>query len=189
MITILIGKSAAGKDSVLNKLIEKGYESLVLTTSRPMRNGEVNGKDYYFVSKDKFKDMIKKDLFVEYRIYQTLMDNCPDEWYYGLSKMELYKNNDNGKYVVPLDINGAKSLIKNIDNNYKVIYLDVSDTIREKRAKKRSSFDQTEWNRRMEDDKSKYSKENLDSVNAIRVLNENISLEELVNKIDEIINL
>lgn len=47
MLTILIGMSASGKDAILRELVANhGFREIVTTTTRPMRKGEVNGKDY-----------------------------------------------------------------------------------------------------------------------------------------------
>ena len=49
MLTILIGMSASGKDAILRELVANhGFREIVTTTTRPMRKGEVNGKDYNF---------------------------------------------------------------------------------------------------------------------------------------------
>lgn len=50
MITLYIGKSAVGKDTLLKKQIEDGVSPIISFTTRPMREGEVNGVDYNFVS-------------------------------------------------------------------------------------------------------------------------------------------
>ena len=53
MLLILAGKSASGKDTLLNELIKnQNFNPLVSTTTRPMREGENEGKEYFFVSKD-----------------------------------------------------------------------------------------------------------------------------------------
>lgn len=52
MLTILIGMSASGKDAILRELVANhGFREIVTTTTRPMRKGEVNGKDYNFISR------------------------------------------------------------------------------------------------------------------------------------------
>ena len=51
-IIILVGQSACGKSAIYKQLVKKGYKGLITNTTRPMREGEVDGKDYNFLSKD-----------------------------------------------------------------------------------------------------------------------------------------
>lgn len=163
MITILVGKSATGKDTIQRKLVANhGFESLVSVTSRPMRDGETNHVDYHFVDKDVFEHLISLDSFIEYREYHTLVEGKPDIWYYGMQKFELEPDK---KYVTILDVQGAKDFIKYFgrDNIY-VAWIDVPDDVRKKRAEKRGSFDETEWERRLKDDNKKFSEAARDEI-------------------------
>ena len=73
MIYILVGGSGAGKTSLGEKLRENGTNKIVSHTTRKMRVGEVDGKDYYFVSRDEF-------MAVEKLEYEEYANN-----YYGIS--------------------------------------------------------------------------------------------------------
>lgn len=159
MIVILLGKSASGKDTIARKLVKARpadfFTKLVGTTSRPIRENEKNGVDYNFVSKDEFSQLINNDMLLEYRAYNTLVNNKPDTWYYGFSKtpLDLSKN-----YIVVLDVDGAKHFISyyGAENCY-VVFVDASDSEHEYRARKRGSFDKSEWDRRNADDILKFS--------------------------------
>lgn len=64
MLTILIGMSASGKDAILRELVANhGFCEIVTTTTRPMRKGEVNGKDYNFISRKEFEKGIAEGRF------------------------------------------------------------------------------------------------------------------------------
>ncbi len=65
---ILSSPSGAGKTTISKRLMdmEQGIAMSVSTTTRKMRKGEIEGKDYYFVSEDKFKSMANKGDFLEY---------------------------------------------------------------------------------------------------------------------------
>lgn len=64
MLTILIGMSASGKDAILRELVANhGFREIVTTTTRPMRKGEVNGKDYNFISRKEFEKGITEGRF------------------------------------------------------------------------------------------------------------------------------
>jgi guanylate kinase len=67
-ILVLSGPSGAGKSSLLNEVINDIGECYfsISTTTRPMRDGEINGVHYHFVDEDEFKKDIEEDLFLEY---------------------------------------------------------------------------------------------------------------------------
>lgn len=94
---VLSGASASGKTEVAKMLASKyGIVKVITTTTRPMRVGEVNGRDYFFVSKDQFEEMIRNDEFVEFTIYNGN--------YYGSTKSQIGPN----KCIV-IDPQGLKS--------------------------------------------------------------------------------
>ncbi len=77
MIVMIAGSTGAGKTTIINKVIEKlGKDSIdrfASCTTRPMRNGEVDGKDYYFLSEDEFYQKIQTHQIVEAkRVYGNL---------------------------------------------------------------------------------------------------------------------
>lgn len=154
MLTILVGESAAGKDFIQKHLEEGGYEPLVSTTTRPMREGEVEGKNYFFVDRETFEQGIKDDKFIEHRAYNTLVNGKPDTWYYGMRKMQL---DPNKQYITVVDCDGAKGLMDYFGkNNCFVVYVFAEDLTRQARAQSRGSFDLTEWTRRLADDSIKF---------------------------------
>ena len=66
IMIVLIGASASGKTEAAKMLMAKyGIQKAITTTTRPMRVHEVDGRDYFFVSKEKFDQLIKEDKFVE----------------------------------------------------------------------------------------------------------------------------
>ena len=150
MITILCGKSASGKDSLLKELVKGGFEPIVSYTSRPMREGEQEGREYHFTDREAFEQMIRDDKLIEYRTYDTLVGNVPDTWYYGMVKQEFDKDKD---YVVVLDLDGAENFIRYAGReNCLVCYINAHYSNRTARAMQRGSFDETEWKRRMKAD-------------------------------------
>jgi len=63
---IIVGPAAAGKDHLKKRLGEKGYLLDVSYTSRPPREGEVDGVDYHFLSIKDFQEKIMRKQFYEY---------------------------------------------------------------------------------------------------------------------------
>jgi len=155
MYLILCGKSGSGKDTILKRLVKRGFTPIVSLTSRPIREGETNGVEYNFVSRELFESLIRDKKLIEYRTYDTLVGGEPDTWYYGLEKAAADLEHD---YVVVLDINGAKSFMEYYGReNCLCEYIMVSDEERTERAMMRGSFDETEWKRRMEADAKDFS--------------------------------
>lgn len=158
--TILVGKSASGKDAVRKQILKiSSYKSIISTTSRPPREGEQEGVDYYFISKDEFIELIEDGAFAEYRKYNAIDKNDENVvWYYGTRKNNKY--NERSKYIIILDLDGARSFIDFYGaDNCRVCYIFCNDEERERRAKegRGEDFKQNEWNRRLEDDNKKFA--------------------------------
>ena len=102
-ILVLSGPSGAGKSTIIDassKEIGEYYFS-VSTTTRAPRDGEVNGKDYYFVSKEEFEADIEAGNFLE---YATVHGN-----YYGTSLKPVREALENGKLVIfDIDVQGHR---------------------------------------------------------------------------------
>lgn len=177
--TILVGKSGSGKDYLLKYMVQKGFTPLVSHTTRPKRANEIDCLDYYFVGVTEF---LANNDFIETRSYDTELNGEKHTWYYGLSNRELDRNKDKN-IVTIFDIPGANEFIKNTGMDCNIIYLDVSDEIRKNRAILRGSFCDIEWNRRVLDDAKKFSDKELKSIIKHTVINENITIDELYNKV------
>lgn len=177
MLNILCGKSGCGKDTLLNELKKDGFVPLISTTSRPMRDGEQNGREYNFTTAEDFKARIANGEFIEYRTYNTLVNGKPDIWYYGMPKQEFDKNTD---YIVILDMGGAREFLNTYPkDDIFVCYIDTDDDLREARASKRGGFDKTEWDRRAADDAVKFAEPVLQELTDARISNNSYTVEEL----------
>ena len=178
MIYTLCGASASGKDMIQSIMINKyGINPIVSMTSRPMRVGEVDGREYIFVSDTEFKLMIKHDKLIEYREYNT----ANGIWYYGLPKMEF---DDDKDYVVILDVNGTKDFIKCIGaDKCKIFHITCPREERTKRAMNRGSFDLTEWERRLRADDEDFSIDKFDGLDYTVINNYNRDINDVVKEI------
>lgn len=181
-ILILCGKSGSGKDWI-QKLIIKNekFKPIISWTSRPKRENETEGVEYHFCSKKEFEYMIKQNKLIEYRSYNTLLNGKEDTWYYGILKEDLDLENE--RYVVILDLNGAKSFMNYYGKeNCHCVFVDASQTVRTERAKKRGSFDETEWNRRLKADEEDFEMHKVAEVIDKIVINNTYSSAEKVLK-------
>jgi len=70
LLVVISGPSGVGKDATLERMKERGYPCrfVVTVTSRPQRSGEVNGRDYHFVSEQEFEAMIARDDLIEHAL-------------------------------------------------------------------------------------------------------------------------
>lgn len=93
MLYCVMGPSGSGKDTVVNyivKLSKQVYAKLVQFTTRPKREGEIDGVTYNFISMDDFLKYDKEDI-AEYREYKVADGST---WVYGTFKSELLKSKD-----------------------------------------------------------------------------------------------
>ena len=107
-LIIISGTTCAGKGTVIKKLLER-HNDLLLSisyTSRPKRDNEKDGVDYYFVTKEKFEEKIANNDFLEYAKVQY-------NDYYGTPKKEVIEDLEKGKDVIlEIDVEGAKQIKK-----------------------------------------------------------------------------
>lgn len=102
LLIVVSGFSGAGKGTAMKKLVEKyqTYALSVSATTRKPREGEVNGREYFFKTVDEFKEMIAKDELIEYAQYV--------ENYYGTPKAYVEEQLKAGKNVIlEIEIQGA----------------------------------------------------------------------------------
>lgn len=172
-IICLIGACSSGKDSILQEIIKNpNYKPSISYTTRPMRDGEKDGREYNFTNVKHFKDMLKNKDLIEYRSYDTLVNNNPQTWYYGLSKHNNGIDLSTHSSVVIMDVDGCKSLIDYYGReNVYVVYIKTWAITRMARCIKRGDYDETEFNRRLKDDERVFSKDNLESLNIDLALN------------------
>ena len=114
MIVILSSPSGAGKTTLVRKISKlKNYQVSISHTTRTPRTNEVNGKDYFFVKKKEFKNLIKKKQFLEHaKVFKN---------YYGSSKKLVLSKLKKGKNVIfDIDWQGTKQ-IKQKKLKYKLI--------------------------------------------------------------------
>lgn len=107
-IVVITAPSAAGKTTLIKKYLENHPQTLfsVSHTTRDKRSGEIEGKDYYFIDKEKFEEMINEGKFLEWANVH--------EHYYGTSFEEIEKaKNKNDTLILDLDIQGALFLKEN----------------------------------------------------------------------------
>lgn len=106
LLVVLSGPSGVGKGTVRKALFEldgNNFTYSVSMTTRPKRPGEVDGKDYYFVTEEEFKKRIEKGGFLEYNYF------CGN--YYGTPLDKVEEALDSGKeLVLEIEVNGCRQV-------------------------------------------------------------------------------
>ncbi len=118
ILLIVSGPSGAGKGTICSLLLQKYsqiYYSVSMTTRTP-RKGEVNGKDYHFVSKQEFEKLIAENAFLE---YAQVYDN-----YYGTLRSHILgKINQGIDVLLEIEIDGASQVKEKFPDGVTVFIL------------------------------------------------------------------
>jgi guanylate kinase len=132
---IILGKSGSGKNYLMDGLIKLGLKPCVKTTTRPKREGEKEGYDYYFLNKEDFFSFLDDDLMLVYQDFLVKPSNSVEQiWYYGISKDEF--NKSDVAILTPKEYNTVINLFNRKD--FFVVYLDIDRNTREERIKSRN---------------------------------------------------
>lgn len=129
---IVSGASGTGKTSLLRSVLYglKSFDTSTSHTTRPPRDNEINGMDYYFVSPEKFEEMIEGGHFLEYaKVFRH---------YYGTSRDEVKQKMAAGNSVVlEIDWQGAQQVKRNIPDAFAIFILPPSIAELKTRLEKR----------------------------------------------------
>ncbi len=116
-LIIMSGPSGVGKGTIRKALMNDTSLNLAYSismTTRPKRNGEINGVDYYFVSHEEFEQNIRKDKLLE---WAEFVGNK-----YGTPAREVERLRALGKNVIlEIEVNGAKQVIDKFKDDQKLI--------------------------------------------------------------------
>jgi len=163
-IVFIMGKSSSGKDKIFKKLIadeELKLNTIVMYTTRPMRQGESDGAEYYFVSDDTAAKMEAEGRIIEIRAYHTVHGIWK---YFTLDDGQIDINK--GKYIVIGTLEAYEKFCDHYGKEHLMpIYIDVEDGIRLTRAlareKKQEHPKYAEMCRRFLADSIDFSEENI----------------------------
>ena len=145
-MVILMGKSGAGKTTVLNELVKLGFKKAVTCTTRPVRPGERDGVDYHFLTAEKFEEMESAGMFAE--------TAHTGKHAYGSLK-ESYMD---AATVIILTPDGAENTVRRVGRkNMLAVYLYADKKLLIKRLKERGD-DPKEFMRRLAEDDARFEK-------------------------------
>ena len=173
----LIGKSASGKDTIVQELLKRTnniFHGVVSHTTRPKRDYEIDKKDYYFVTEEEISKLCEEDKMLEI--------SCFNNWLYGTCIESFDKEKIN---LGVFNIQGICSLLEREDIDLRIFYVQASDKVRLMRQLSR------EENPNIEEIIRRYKTDNLDfkdyNINFLFTAIENNNSEDFENCLATII--
>ena len=186
-IFALLGYMGVGKDTILKQVLKDmdDVKPIISTTTRPMRKGETEGVEYYFIDDTEF--FRRGTDFVEQRIYHTkVKENGVEKeatWRYGIERAELEKDD---YLIVIVDSVGYKEL-KNYVGNGRIVPIFISAPQEELKARALARGDlEAEVDRRLKDDYERFMDFRVRTVYH-EVKNGEGRLEEAIKEVENII--
>ena len=193
LIFLLIGKSASGKDELARRLLadkDLDLKPVVLYTTRPMREGEKNGREYNFIKEEERQALHSEGRVIEERVYHTVFG----DWYYLTveddklncdSEDDFFAINTIEDYVKYRDHFGADRVVP--------LYVEVSPDIRKQRAVEREMRqdqpNMAEVERRFIADEKDFSDEKIEAAGIIKRFSNDGDLDDCYEMIKNEIEL
>ena len=140
---ILCGKAASGKDHLRKILEGRGFNYGVSYTTRLPREGEIDGKDYFFLEESEFEELIESNFFYEYVSFNG--------WKYGTSREQWFETDD----VFIMTPSGIRKLHAADRKSSFIIYIDIPTEVRRERLELRKD-NADSISRRLEADESDF---------------------------------
>ena len=144
VLVVISGPSGVGKGTLAKLLVQKN-ENISLSiscTTRAPREGEVDGREYFFITKDEFKDKISQGGFLEYSEHF--------ENFYGTPRAFVEQSLKKGDVLLEIDVNGGLEVKKNFNDAVLIMLTPPSKEEIKNRLLKRSTESEEKINLRMQ---------------------------------------
>ncbi len=145
-LLIFCAPSGSGKSTIVQHLmkLDLGLAFSISATSRKPRSGEVNGREYHFISPEQFRSKIESNAFIEWE------EVYPDQ-YYGTLRSELERIWNKGQHALfDIDVVGGLNLKKSFRDKALSIFVEPpSLKVLEKRLKERGTDDEASLEKRL----------------------------------------
>lgn len=175
---VLSGSSGVGKGTVLKGFLEKNPNFMlsISCTTRNPRPGEIDGVNYFFISKDEFENCIKENKFLEWAEFAGN--------FYGTKKKYIKQCLDEGKDIIlEIDTQGALQVKKQMPEAVLIFICPPSYEALEKRLRGRHTEDEATIQKRLEQVKTELERaEKFD----YRIVNDN--LDDAINELSRVID-
>jgi guanylate kinase len=133
VVYIISAPSGSGKSTLVNEILKSvtDLEFSISYTTRPPRGSEIDGRQYYFISRPEFEQMIREDKFLE---YAEVFGN-----YYGTAKCFLEEAEQKGRdLLLDIDVQGAEQIQRKLPDATSIFILPPDRKTLEERLRKRS---------------------------------------------------
>ncbi len=144
-VYIISGPSGSGKDTILAEVLKNKSDIFfsISSITRDMREGEIEGEKYHFISKSDFEKGLENDAFLEYNKY---LEN-----YYGTPKAPVEENVKLGNdVVIEVDVNGADNIRKKLPGTISIFIMPPSFEVLKTRLSGRGTETKEQINGRMD---------------------------------------
>ena len=187
-IYYVMGKSSSGKDTIYKKMLERHpwFRTIVPYTTRPIREGERDGVEYFFVDEERLREMQESEQVIEVRSYNT---RCGIWTYFTADDGQI--DLDTHDYLVIGTLVSYRALREYFGEEKLIpVYIEVDDCLRLARAvereRRQAEPKYTELCRRFLADEEDFSEENLSRAGITRRF-ENGDLDACLEEIEEYI--
>ncbi len=185
---VFMGKSAVGKDTLFAKTMSRHPElrTVVTYTTRPIREGEKNGDEYYFTDEENMNKMRADGRVIEVRCYNTVKG----PWYYFTAENDEMRDDDN-PYAMITTLEGYNKIREYYGDDMVVpIYITVPDIVRMERSISREKKEENpcvaEVCRRYLADEEDFSPENLKKAQITESI-DNLDMDKALEQIDMVL--
>lgn len=146
-VVVLSGPSGSGKSTIVNRLIRESPVRLfkaVSATTRPPRAGEMDGRDYYFLSQDEFDAKRKQGELLEFaEVYGS-------GYWYGTLRSEIERARANGAWAfLEIDVEGALHVMEEYPDAVTIFLKTPTDSVYEQRLRDRGTESEEVIRRRL----------------------------------------
>jgi len=177
-LIIFTGPSGVGKGTILKEYFNKHKNSNIIysvsNTTRNPRVGEIEGVHYFFITKEEFEELIKKDLLLEWANYSGN--------YYGTNKKFVEDNLSKGiSVLLEIELQGAMQVMEKCPDALSIFITPPDFEELKKRLKGRHTEDDSTIKKRLE-----AAKKELGNKDKFKYIVENDTVENAVNKLSEI---
>ncbi len=190
-IVVCMGKSSSGKDTVVRELLRDNkfhLQKIVPSTTRPIRFGEINGREYYFHTEEEMRRLDREHKIIERREYHTIQGT----WYYYTTSQHIDLERHN--YIAINTLEGLDGYIQHYGRD-KIISLlfQLDDGERFQRALDRENEQETpkysKLCRRFLADSKDFSIENIEKRPITKTIDNNGNIEQTIEEVNKVLNL